>query len=132
MLTNLDSKLKGFFMPKVPKCDSNKAKKTMRRCIKLTQECPSSAICTFSFRFPVFGGFLGFKKPENQEPGNLERVPKSFKKIFNNYCSISTDCSGHASQVSVNITENKLIIVSKMQKKNPSTILQAPCIHPSK
>ena len=48
-----------------------------------------SAICTFSFWFPaVFGGFwrfLGFKKPKNQKPGNLERVPKSFKKIFKNY-----------------------------------------------
>ena len=28
-----------------------------------------------------FQRFLGFEKPENQKPGNLERVPKSFRKI---------------------------------------------------
>ena len=28
-----------------------------------------------------FQRFLGFEKPGNQKPGNLERVPKSFRKI---------------------------------------------------
>ena len=34
------------------------------------------------------------------------------------YCTITTNCSHHASQVSMNTTKNKLKLVSKCKKKS--------------